>query len=75
MQEVMRRFLLNAFDSRSAIIAGYNSSSLELARRLKSNPGMRLRSRASSMTAVATVSGWNPMRKAGRQPDATSAPT
>ncbi len=42
MQEVMRRFLLNAYDSRSAIIAGYNSSSLELARRLKSNPGMRL---------------------------------
>ncbi len=42
MQELMRRFLLNAFDSRSAIIAGYNSSSLELARRLKSNPSMRL---------------------------------
>src|ERR1700736_4350206 len=42
MQEVMRRFLINAFDSRSAIIAGYNPSSLELARRLKSNPGMRL---------------------------------
>jgi len=42
MQEVMRRFLLNAFDSRSAIVAGYNSSSLELARRLKSNPSMRL---------------------------------
>src|SRR5882757_2299139 len=42
MQEVMRRFLINAFDSRSAIIAGYNTSSLELARRLKSNPGMRL---------------------------------
>ena len=42
MQEVMRRFLLNAFDSRSAIIAGYNSSSLELSRRLKSNPSMRL---------------------------------
>src|ERR1700675_2549539 len=42
MQEVMRRFLINAFDSRSAIFAGYNSSSLELARRLKSNPGMRL---------------------------------
>ena len=42
MQEIMRRFLLNAYDSRSAIIAGYNSSSLELARRLKSNPGMRL---------------------------------
>ncbi len=42
MQEVMRRFLINAFDSRSAIIAGYNTSSLELARRLKNNPGMRL---------------------------------
>jgi putative colanic acid biosynthesis UDP-glucose lipid carrier transferase len=42
MQELMRRFLLNAFDSRSAIIAGYNSSSLELARRLKGNPSMRL---------------------------------
>ncbi|MEA3134459.1 MAG: hypothetical protein QOG17_2305, partial [Gammaproteobacteria bacterium] len=42
MQELMRRFLINAFDSRSAIIAGYNTSSLELARRLKSNPGMRL---------------------------------
>jgi putative colanic acid biosysnthesis UDP-glucose lipid carrier transferase len=42
MQEVMRRFLMNAFDNRSAIIAGYNTSSLELARRLKSNPGMRV---------------------------------
>ena len=42
MQEMMRRFLMRAFDNRSAIIAGYNSSSLELARRLKSNPGMRL---------------------------------
>src|ERR1700692_3322726 len=42
MQELMRRFLISAFDSRSAIIAGYNTSSLELARRLKSNPGMRL---------------------------------
>jgi putative colanic acid biosynthesis UDP-glucose lipid carrier transferase len=42
MQEIMRRFLINAFDSRSAIIAGYNTSSLELARRLKGNPGMRL---------------------------------
>ncbi len=38
----MRRFLMNAFDNRSAIIAGYNTSSLELARRLKSNPGMRV---------------------------------
>src|SRR6204780_1831158 len=42
MQEVMRRFILNAFDNRSAIIAGYNTSSLELARRLKMNPGMRV---------------------------------
>jgi len=42
MHEVMRRFLMNAFDARSAIIAGYNNSSLELARRLQSNPGMRL---------------------------------
>jgi putative colanic acid biosysnthesis UDP-glucose lipid carrier transferase len=39
---VMRRFLMNAFDNRSAIIAGYNTSSLELARRLKNNPGMRV---------------------------------
>jgi putative colanic acid biosysnthesis UDP-glucose lipid carrier transferase len=42
MQEIMRRFLMNAFDNRSAIIAGYNTSSLELARRLKINPGMRV---------------------------------
>ncbi len=42
MHELMRRFLMNAFDARSAIIAGYNNSSLELARRLQSNPGMRL---------------------------------
>jgi putative colanic acid biosysnthesis UDP-glucose lipid carrier transferase len=42
MQEVMRQFLMKAFDNRSAIIAGYNNSSLELARRLQSNPGMRV---------------------------------
>src|SRR5271154_2016312 len=42
MQEVMRRFLMNAFDNRRAIIAGYNSVSLDLAQRLNSNPGMRL---------------------------------
>jgi putative colanic acid biosynthesis UDP-glucose lipid carrier transferase len=42
MQEFMRRFLMNAFDARSAVIAGYNTSSLELSRRLKRNPGMRL---------------------------------
>jgi len=42
MQEIMRRFLMSASDMRSAIIAGYNNSSLELARRLKKNPGMRI---------------------------------
>jgi putative colanic acid biosynthesis UDP-glucose lipid carrier transferase len=42
MQEAMRRFLMNASDKRSAIFAGYNTSSMELARRLKNNPGMRL---------------------------------
>ena len=42
MQEFMRRFLMNAFDARSAMIAGYNASSLELCRRLQKNPGMRL---------------------------------
>ncbi|MGO9934433.1 MAG: undecaprenyl-phosphate glucose phosphotransferase [Steroidobacteraceae bacterium] len=42
MQEIMRRFLLIAFDTRKAIIAGYNSVSLDLAQRLKNNPGMRL---------------------------------
>ena len=26
MQEFMRRFLMNAFDNRSAIIAGYNTA-------------------------------------------------
>ncbi|MEP6546104.1 MAG: undecaprenyl-phosphate glucose phosphotransferase [Gammaproteobacteria bacterium] len=43
MQEVMHRFLMNAFDNRSAIFAGYNGSSLELARRLMNNPAMRLK--------------------------------
>jgi putative colanic acid biosysnthesis UDP-glucose lipid carrier transferase len=42
MQELMRRFLMSAFDRRTAIFAGYNNSSLELARRLKSNPAMSL---------------------------------
>ncbi len=42
MQEIMRRFLMSAFDNRSAIFAGYNNSSLELARRLKNNPAMRM---------------------------------
>jgi len=39
MQELRRRFLMNIFN-RSAIIAGYNTSSLELARRLRNNPSM-----------------------------------
>jgi putative colanic acid biosysnthesis UDP-glucose lipid carrier transferase len=42
MQELMHRFLMSAFDNRSAIFAGYNNSSLELARRLNNNPAMRL---------------------------------
>jgi putative colanic acid biosysnthesis UDP-glucose lipid carrier transferase len=42
MQEVMRRFMLRAFEFRSTVFAGYNNSSVELARRLKQNPAMRL---------------------------------
>jgi putative colanic acid biosynthesis UDP-glucose lipid carrier transferase len=42
MQEIMHRFLMNAFENRSAIFAGYNNSSMELAKRLKNNPAMRL---------------------------------
>jgi putative colanic acid biosynthesis UDP-glucose lipid carrier transferase len=42
MQELMHRFLMNAFENRKAIFAGYNNSSLELARRLTNNPVMRL---------------------------------
>ncbi|HLW25452.1 MAG TPA: undecaprenyl-phosphate glucose phosphotransferase [Steroidobacteraceae bacterium] len=42
MHELMRRFLIRAFDMRSAIIAGYNHSSLELARRMQKNQSMRL---------------------------------
>ncbi len=42
MQELMRHFLISAFDVRRAIFAGYNNSSLELAQRLKRNPEMRL---------------------------------
>jgi putative colanic acid biosynthesis UDP-glucose lipid carrier transferase len=43
MQEIMHRFLMSAFENRSAIFAGYNNSSLELARRLANNPAMRLK--------------------------------
>jgi len=43
MQEIMHRFLMSAFENRSAIFAGYNNSSLELARRLTNNPAMRLK--------------------------------
>ena len=42
MHEVMRRFLMSAFDNRKAIFAGYNNSSQDLANRLKDNPGMRI---------------------------------
>ena len=43
MQEVKRRVLINAVESRSAIIAGFNTTSFELARRLLSNPGMQVK--------------------------------
>jgi putative colanic acid biosysnthesis UDP-glucose lipid carrier transferase len=42
MQEVKQRFLINALETRNAIIVGYNTTSFELARRLQSNPGMRV---------------------------------
>ena len=42
MQQVKRRFLMNALKTRSAIIAGYNTTSFELARRLRNDPGMRV---------------------------------
>jgi putative colanic acid biosysnthesis UDP-glucose lipid carrier transferase len=42
MQEIIRVFMIKALDKRTAIIAGYNTSSLELARRLTSNSGMNL---------------------------------
>jgi len=42
MQEVKHRFLMNALDTRSAIIAGYNTTSFELARRLQADQGMRV---------------------------------
>jgi putative colanic acid biosynthesis UDP-glucose lipid carrier transferase len=39
-QQLMRRLLLSAFNNRKAIIAGYNISSLNLARSLRDNPDM-----------------------------------
>jgi len=42
MQEFMRRFLMSVFDTRNAVFAGYNNSSLELARRLQGSSSMRL---------------------------------
>jgi putative colanic acid biosynthesis UDP-glucose lipid carrier transferase len=62
MQEVMHHFLMNAFDNRNAIFAGYNNSSLELARRLTNNPAMRLQ-----------VSGFfddRSVERLGMEPDA-----
>ena len=62
MQEFMRRFLMNAFDSAQRHHRRLQRLSLELARRLKNNPGMRLRSRRdSSTTAAPTGSAWRPM--------------
>ena len=42
MQEVKQRFLVNAVETRSAVIAGFNTTSYELARRLQSHSGMRV---------------------------------
>jgi putative colanic acid biosynthesis UDP-glucose lipid carrier transferase len=42
MQELMRHLVVNSSDARSAIFAGYNNTSLELAQRLKKNPAMRM---------------------------------
>jgi putative colanic acid biosynthesis UDP-glucose lipid carrier transferase len=42
MQELMRRFLLSVFDKRSAVIAGYNNSSVELSRRLAADRSAHL---------------------------------
>ncbi len=43
MREVMRHFWLRALDNRQAVIAGYNDSSLQLARRLNDNPALHIR--------------------------------
>jgi putative colanic acid biosynthesis UDP-glucose lipid carrier transferase len=42
LQEIKRRFLIHAFDGRSAIVAGYSAGGLKLARQLKRNPNMRI---------------------------------
>jgi Undecaprenyl-phosphate glucose phosphotransferase len=41
MRELSRRVILSAVSSRKAIFAGYNRSSLTLARTLRSHPGLR----------------------------------
>ena len=43
MQGVMRGFLMSAFGNRRAIFAGFNDSSVALAKRLHDDPGMRIR--------------------------------
>ncbi len=42
MREIMRHFWLRALDSRRAVVAGYNESSLQLTRRLNGNPALHL---------------------------------
>jgi putative colanic acid biosynthesis UDP-glucose lipid carrier transferase len=42
MHEVLRAFLSNAFENRRAVFAGYNESSLELAKRVQRNSAMRM---------------------------------
>jgi putative colanic acid biosysnthesis UDP-glucose lipid carrier transferase len=63
MQEFMRGFLMKAFNARSAVIAGYNTASVQLAQRLKQNPGVRLE--------VAGFFDDRSMDRLGMEPDAS----
>jgi putative colanic acid biosysnthesis UDP-glucose lipid carrier transferase len=63
MQEFMRGFLMKAFNARTAVIAGYNTASVQLAQRLKQNPGVRLE--------VAGFFDDRSMDRLGMEPDAS----
>ncbi len=63
MREVLQHFWLRALDNRRAVVAGYNDSSLQLARRLNANPALHLQ-----------VAGYFDDRSSdrlGMEPDAT----
>jgi putative colanic acid biosysnthesis UDP-glucose lipid carrier transferase len=59
----MRGFLMKAFNARTAVIAGYNTASVQLAQRLKQNPGVRLE--------VAGFFDDRSMDRLGMEPDAS----